>query len=42
MCCDNVFNTVVWNVIKINIKFQKLQIISLIYSNEKSVNFQKL
>ena len=42
MCSDNVFTIIVWDFIKIARKVQKLQLITMIYLNEKSVKFQKL
>ena len=42
MCSNNVFFIIMWDLIKIDSKLQKLQPFSSIYPNEKLVQFSKL
>ena len=42
MCSDNVCSIIMWDLIKIDSKLQKLQPFSSIYPKEKLVNYQKL
>ena len=42
MCSDHVFTIIEWDSIKIDWQFQKQQVFSSVYPNEKSVKFQML